>query len=111
MTSRRNQFSALYSESESENSDYHSTEEKSLNQTEDHLELEALSPEEDKFDPLASSTIIEGVELLKPDQNIDRTHSRNYSLKSSPEKEILNESLHQKQNLKWPLTRKMDLSN
>ena len=66
MTSRRNQFSALYSESKSENSDYHSTEEKSLNQTEDHLQPEALTPEEDKFDPLASSTIIKGVEPLEP---------------------------------------------
>ena len=66
MTSRRNQFSALYSDSESENSDYHSTEERSLNQTEDHPQPKALTPEEDKFDPLASSTIIEGVEPLKP---------------------------------------------
>ena len=65
MTSRRNRFSTLYSESKSENSDYHSTEERSPNQTEDHPQPEALTPEEDKFDPPACSTIIKGVEPLE----------------------------------------------
>ena len=66
MTTRRNRFSALYSESESDISDYCSAEEKSPNQTEDHPYPEALTPEEDEFNPLASSTIIEGVEPLEP---------------------------------------------
>ena len=65
-TSRRNQFSALYSKSKSENSDYHSTEERSPNQAKDHLQLKALTPEEDEFDPLTSSTIIKGVKPLEP---------------------------------------------
>ena len=65
-TTRRNQFSALYSKSESNISDYHSAEEKSLNRTEDHLYPEALTPKEDEFDPLASLTIIKGVEPLEP---------------------------------------------
>ena len=66
MTTRRNRFSALYSESESDISDNHSAEEKSPNRTEDHLQPEALTPEENEFDPLASLTIIEGVEPLEP---------------------------------------------
>ena len=87
MTSRRNQFSALYSESKSENSDYHSTEERSLNRTEDHPQPEALTPEEDEFDPLASSTIIEGVEPLKPRPN--------------PFQRLLSEILARKRNSEW----------
>ena len=35
-------------------------------QRRDHLQPKALTPEEDEFNPLASSTIIEGVEPLEP---------------------------------------------
>ena len=66
MTTRKNWFSALYSKSESNISDYCSAEEKSPNWTEDHLHPEALTPKENEFNPLASSTIIEGVEPLEP---------------------------------------------
>ena len=66
MKTRRNQFSALYSKLESDISDYRSAEEKSPNQTEDHLQPKALTPKENEFDPLASSTIIEGVDPLEP---------------------------------------------
>ena len=62
----RNQFSALYSKSESDISDYRSAEEKSPNRTEDHPHPKALTPKENEFDLLASSTIIEGVEPLEP---------------------------------------------
>ena len=63
-TTRRNWFSALYSKSESDISDYRSAEEKSPNRTEDYSHPEALTP--DEFDLLASLTIIEGVEPLEP---------------------------------------------
>ena len=66
MTTRRNQFSALYSKSESDISDYCSAEEKLLNRTEDHPHPEALIPKKNELDPLAFSTIIKGVEPLEP---------------------------------------------
>ena len=97
-TSRRNWFSALYSESESENSDYHSTEERSPNQTEDHLQPEALTPEDDEFDPLTSSTIIEGVEPLEPRPE----HQPN------PFQRLLSEILHRKRNSKWKPQTKLE---
>ena len=65
-TTRRNRFSALYSKSESNISDYHSAKEKSPNRTEDRPHPEVLTPEEDKFNPLASPTIIKGVKPLQP---------------------------------------------
>ena len=90
MTSRRNWFSALYSKSKSENSDYHSTEERSLNRTEDYLQPKALTPDEDKFDPLASSAIIKGVEPLEP-----RPEHR-----PNPFQRLLSEILTRKRNSK-----------
>ena len=65
-TRNTRRFSALYSKSESDISDYHSAEEKSPNRTEDHLQPEALTPKENEFDLLTSSTIIKGVEPLQP---------------------------------------------
>ena len=76
-----------------------STEERSLNWTEDHSQPKALTPEEDEFDPLASLTIIEGVEPLEPRPeywpNLFQrllseilTRKRNFEQKTQPETEF-----------------------
>ena len=99
----RNRFSAFYSDSETEQwggSEYLSTEE----QRENHLQPEALYKSNSKeLDPLASLTIIKGIEPLEPwPQNITDSFQRFITaiLEGQHEPELTNIKIHSEPKLK-----------